>query len=223
MNILIIGKPGSGKGTLSQDLKKYVDLFHLSTGDLLREEVKKGGPLADAIHARISQGQFAELSTVLALVDNAMDEHKGSIMFLDGFPRDVPQLELFLQKHTLDLIIVKEADDQTVFNRITGRLVHPASGRVYHQKTMPPRISGKDDVTGEDLVIRDDDKPEFVQKRLDTFHAVTEPIIAYAQDNKIAPIIFIPESASREIGVDLVVNTIYELQRDMAAQNSPQP
>lgn len=221
MNILLIGKPGSGKGTLSNDLKNVLPVFHMSTGDLLRDEVRKGTALGQQIDALISKGQFADIDTVFQLVSNAMEEHQDKIILMDGFPRDVSQVERFLQHNRIDLVVVKEADDQTVFQRITGRLVHPGSGRVYHAVTMPPQVTGVDDVTGEPLITREDDKAEFVQRRLDTFHRVTEPIIAFIQQHDIAPIIHIPEEAGRDAGVQMVLNTIYDIQRDASASYNP--
>lgn len=223
MNILLIGKPGSGKGTLSNDLKNVLPVFHMSTGDLLREEVRKGTLLGQKIDALISKGQFADIDTVFELVNTAMQEHQDKVILMDGFPRDVSQVERFLQHNHIDLVVVKEADDQTVFQRITGRLMHPGSGRVYHAVTMPPQVTGMDDVTGEPLITRDDDKAEFVQRRLDTFHSVTEPIIDFVRQHGIAPIIYIPEDADREAGVRMVMNTIYEIQRDLSASSSLHP
>lgn len=181
MNILFLGKPGSGKGTVTQRLKED-GFLHLSTGDLLRAEREKGTELGQAIGKLIDGGNFVSDETIFNLVDNYLEENKGKNIVFDGFPRNLAQAQKCIDKNIIfEKVVVLEVPDELIKDRIVNRRVHTASGRVYNTKTLPPKVEGIDDITGDLLVHRDDDKEEVIGKRLDIYKNVTEPIAQFLE------------------------------------------
>lgn len=181
MRILMIGKPASGKGTITQRIINE-DFVQLSTGDLLREEQAKNTPLGREIKELLKLGKFATDETIFALVDKFLIENKGKSIVFDGFPRNVAQAKRCLEMGIeFDHIFSIEVPDEIVTERIVNRRVHPASGRVYNIKTLPPKKSGLDDLTGEPLVQRNDDRAEVVGQRLENFNNFTLPIINFLE------------------------------------------
>ena len=181
MRIMLLGMPGAGKGTQAQFLIEKLKIPQISTGDMLRAAVKSGTPLGLEAKQHMNQGALVPDSIVIELVRQRVKEPdcaKGFI--IDGFPRNIPQAEA-LRKAGVDIDLVLEiaVDDEEILRRLSGRRVHPASGRTYHVSFNPPKVPGKDDVTGEDLVQRPDDQEATVKNRIATYHAQTKPLIEY--------------------------------------------
>ncbi|KAF7457014.1 adenylate kinase [Cryptosporidium felis] len=185
LNLLVIGAPGSGKGTQCEFIKKEYGLVHLSTGDILREAIKNGTKIGLEAKSIIDSGKYVSDEIVLGLVREKFESGICKNGFvLDGFPRTIPQAEGLSKMlgefgDALTHVIHFEIDDSEIIERISGRCTHPPSGRIYHVKFNPPKQAGIDDVTGEPLVWRDDDNAEAVKVRLETFHQQTAPLISY--------------------------------------------
>ena len=185
MKILLIGPPGGGKGTQAKKLMLKFDIPQISTGDMLREHVKKMTSLGVKAKEFMDNGELVTDSIILDMMKERLaqsDCTNGYI--LDGFPRTIPQakgLDILLEQlnSPLDKAVVIDVDDNSIVERMGGRRVHPSSGRVYHIKFNPPKDKDKDDITGEPLVIRQDDKKETVLKRLEIYHEITSPLIKY--------------------------------------------
>ncbi|OAY32425.1 adenylate kinase 4 isoform X1 [Manihot esculenta] len=183
--LVLIGPPGSGKGTQSPIIKDEYCLCHLATGDMLRAAVSAKTPLGIKAKEAMDKGELVSDDLVVGIIDEAMKKpscEKGFI--LDGFPRTVVQaqkLDEMLQKQgtKIDKVLNFAIDDSILEERITGRWIHPSSGRTYHTKFAPPKVQGVDDVTGEPLIQRKDDTPEVLKSRLEAFHKQTEPVIDY--------------------------------------------
>ncbi|KAM7268959.1 hypothetical protein ACFE04_024456 [Oxalis oulophora] len=183
--LILIGPPGSGKGTQSPIIKDDYCLCHLATGDMLRAAVAAKTPLGIKAKEAMDKGELVTDDLVVGIIDEAMKKpscQKGFI--LDGFPRTVAQAQkldemLEKQKTKIDKVLNFAVDDSILEERITGRWIHPSSGRTYHTKFAPPKTSGVDDVTGEPLIQRKDDTPEVLKSRLEAFHRQTEPVIDY--------------------------------------------
>jgi adenylate kinase len=179
MNILLIGKPGAGKGTITKLLEDE-GFLQLSTGDLLRAEIATGSEMGKEIDQLLLQGKFATDEMIFKIVDNFLVKNSDKSTIFDGFPRNLKQAKTCLDNGVnFDKIFFLNVDDNILEERIVNRRVHPGSGRVYNLKTMPPKVEGKDDVTGEPLVQRNDDKPETLQNRLKNYREQTEPILEY--------------------------------------------
>lgn len=181
MNILFLGKPGSGKGTITKRLEKD-GFLHLSTGDLLRAERDRGTELGKEIGQLIDGGNFVPDEMIFNLVDNYLAENAGKNIVFDGFPRNLAQAQKCIDKNIIfEKVIVLEVPDELIKDRIVNRRVHISSGRVYNTKTLPPKIEGLDDITGEPLTHRDDDKEEVIGKRLEIYKNVTAPIAQFLE------------------------------------------
>ena len=185
MKILLLGPPGGGKGTQAKFLMEKFSIPQISTGDMLREHVKKETSLGKKAKEFMNKGELVTDSLILKMMEYRLEEFdckKGFI--LDGFPRTIAQAEgldnlLKTINQELDYVIVINVDDNEIVKRISGRRVHLDSGRVYHIKYNPPKNEGKDDLTNEDLIIRDDDKEGTVRNRLSVYHKQTKPLINY--------------------------------------------
>jgi adenylate kinase len=181
MRLILLGAPGAGKGTQAGYIKQKFGIPQISTGDMLRAAVKAGTPLGLAAKKVMDSGALVSDDIIIGLVKERLQERDCANGFLfDGFPRTIPQAQA-MRDAGIDLDYVLEIDvgDSEIIQRMSGRRVHPASGRTYHIKFNPPKVAGKDDVTGEDLVQRDDDKEETVKTRLKVYHEQTKPLIEY--------------------------------------------
>jgi len=181
MKIILLGGPGAGKGTQANYIKEKFDIPQISTGDMLRAAVKEGTPLGLEAKKIMDAGGLVSDEIILGLVKERISQSDCTKGFLlDGFPRTIPQAEgLKLQGVAIDAVVEIDVDDNEIIKRMAGRRVHLASGRTYHIEYNPPRVEGKDDETGEDLIQRDDDQEETVKKRLDVYHEQTEPLVGY--------------------------------------------
>ena len=181
MRLILLGGPGAGKGTQATYIKEKYGIPQISTGDMLRAAVKAGTPLGVAAKAVMDRGSLVSDDIIIGLVKErlkAPDCRKGYLF--DGFPRTIPQADAMKEAGVaLDYVLEIDVPDAAIIERMSGRRVHPASGRTYHVRYNPPRVAGKDDVTGDDLIQRDDDVEETVRKRLAVYHAQTEPLVAY--------------------------------------------
>ena len=181
MRIILLGAPGAGKGTQAQFLMKTFGIPQISTGDMLRAAIKAGTELGQQAKAVMDAGKLVSDDIMIGLVKERIAQPDCQNGFLlDGFPRTIPQADA-MQEAGIDVDVVLEfaVPDDVIVDRMSGRRVHPGSGRVYHVQHNPPKQEGKDDVTGEDLIIRDDDKEATVRKRLAIYHEQTEPLVAY--------------------------------------------
>lgn len=192
LRIVLLGPPGAGKGTQSPKLTEKYCLCHLSTGDILRAAIAKGTEVGKRAKAVVDAGLLVSDEIMVDLIRDAIkkDECKNGFV-LDGFPRTVPQAEkldamLENDHHSnLDQAIEFKIDDSLLVKRITGRLLHPASGRTYHEEFHPPKQYMKDDLTGDSLIRRSDDNPEALCKRLQSYHAQTKPVVEYYKKRNI--------------------------------------
>ena len=181
MRLILIGPPGAGKGTQAKFICEHFGIPQISTGDMLRAAVKAGTPLGLAAKAVMEKGQLVSDDIILGLVKERLEQPdcKNGALF-DGFPRTIPQAQALLDAGIpIDYVLEISVPDAEIVERMSGRRVHPASGRTYHIKYNPPKVEGKDDVTGEDLVQRDDDREEVVKKRLEVYHNQTEALVGF--------------------------------------------
>ncbi|WP_151900354.1 adenylate kinase [Sulfurimonas sp. NW15] len=181
MRIILLGAPGAGKGTQAQFLTKKYNIPQISTGDMLRAAIKAGTEMGKMAKAAMDAGQLVTDEIIIGLVKDriAQDDCKNGYL-LDGFPRTLPQADAVTNAGiAIDAVIEIDVPDEEIVKRMSGRRAHLASGRTYHVVYNPPKVEGKDDETGEDLVQRDDDKEEVVQDRLKVYHEQTEPLIDY--------------------------------------------
>ena len=181
MRIILLGAPGAGKGTQAQFLMNKFGIPQISTGDMLRAAIKAGTELGLAAKQVMDAGQLVSDDIIIGLVKERIAEPDCAKGFLlDGFPRTIPQAEAMdAQGITIDHVIEFDVPDDVIVERMAGRRVHPASGRVYHVVYNPPKTEGKDDQTGEELVIRADDTEETVRKRLAIYHEQTKPLVNF--------------------------------------------
>jgi adenylate kinase len=176
-----LGPPGAGKGTQATFIKEAYGIPQISTGDMLRSAVKAGTPLGLAAKKVMDSGGLVSDDIIIGLVKDrltASDCANGDLF--DGFPRTIPQADAMRDANVaIDFVLEIDVPDSAIVERMSGRRVHVASGRTYHIKFNPPKVAGKDDVTGEDLIQRDDDQEETVKKRLEVYHAQTQPLVEY--------------------------------------------
>ena len=181
MRIILLGPPGAGKGTQANFIKEHYSIPQISTGDKLRAAVKAGTPLGIEAKKVMDAGQLVSDGLIINLVKERLTENDCANGYLfDGFPRTIPQADALKDAQVpVDFVLEIDVPAEEIIKRISGRRVHEASGRVYHIEYNPPKVAGKDDVTGEDLVQRDDDKEDTVRKRLDVYQAQTRPLVDY--------------------------------------------
>jgi adenylate kinase len=181
MRVILLGGPGAGKGTQANYIKDKYGIPQISTGDMLRAAVKAGTPLGLEAKKVMEAGGLVSDDIILGLVKERTAQPDCANGFLfDGFPRTLAQAEALKNERVkIDAVVEIDVDDEEIIKRMSGRRAHLASGRTYHILYNPPKVEGKDDVTGEDLIQRDDDKEETVRKRLAVYHEQTEPLIEY--------------------------------------------
>lgn len=181
MRIILLGAPGAGKGTQAQFIMEKFGIPQISTGDMLRAAIKAGTELGKQAKAVIDAGQLVSDDIILGLIKERIAQDDCAKGFLlDGFPRTIPQADgLKAMDVNVDYVIEFDVADDVIVERMAGRRAHLASGRTYHTVYNPPKVEGKDDITGEDLVVRDDDKEETVRARLGVYHEQTAPLIEY--------------------------------------------
>jgi len=181
MRLILLGPPGAGKGTQASFIRERFRIPQISTGDMLRAAVKAGAPLGIAAKKVMDAGQLVSDDIIIGLVKERLRDHDcGNGCLFDGFPRTVPQAEAMRHSGVdLDFVLEIDVDEDEIIQRMSGRRVHPGSGRVYHVKFNPPKVPGKDDVTGEPLIQRDDDKEETVGRRLQVYRQQTRPLVDY--------------------------------------------
>ena len=181
MRIILLGPPGAGKGTQASFLCARYDVPQISTGDMLRAAIKAGTPLGQAAKVVMDKGQLVSDDIVVELVKERLrqpDCAKGYLF--DGFPRTLAQAEAMRAADLrVDYLLEIDVPDEEIIVRMAGRRVHLASGRSYHVKFNPPKVADRDDMSGEPLIQRDDDREETVRRRLQVYHAQTQPLIAY--------------------------------------------
>ncbi|MDW3096152.1 MAG: adenylate kinase [Gammaproteobacteria bacterium] len=181
MRAILLGGPGAGKGTQATYITERYGIPQISTGDMLRAAVKAGTPLGIEAKKVMDSGGLVSDEIILGLVKERIQQDDCAKGFLfDGFPRTLAQADsLKTQGVDIDFVVEIDVDDEEIIKRMSGRRAHLASGRTYHVIYNPPKVDGKDDVTGEDLVQRDDDKEDTVRERLRIYHEQTEPLIQY--------------------------------------------
>ena len=212
-NIIFIAPPAAGKGTQSTMLKEKFNYNHLSTGDMLRAAIKAGTELGKQAKAVMDAGKLVSDEIILGLVKEriAKDDCKNGFLF-DGFPRTIPQAQALVDNGIeIDAVVELQVPDEKIVNRMSGRRVHLASGRTYHIVYNPPKVEGKDDVTGEPLVIRPDDEESTVRNRLKVYHEQTEPLVAFYKElSKTASTKYVAVDGNRDVQVisDEIISTL---------------
>jgi adenylate kinase len=181
MRLILLGPPGAGKGTQAGYITEAYGIPQISTGDMLRGAVEAGTPLGLAAKKVMDGGALVSDDIIIGLVKERLKEPDCAKGYLfDGFPRTIPQADALRSAGVaVDYVLEIDVPDAAIVERMSGRRVHLPSGRTYHVKYNPPKVGGKDDVTGDDLIQREDDREETVAKRLAVYHAQTEPLVAY--------------------------------------------
>ncbi|MCK9534590.1 MAG: adenylate kinase [Pseudomonas sp.] len=184
MRVILLGAPGAGKGTQAGFITKKFAIPQISTGDMLRAAVKAESPLGLKVKNVMATGGLVSDEIIIDLIKQRItaDDCVNGFLF-DGFPRTIPQAEALRDAGVeIDHVIEIAVEDEEIVARIAGRRMHPASGRTYHDLHNPPKVAGKDDETGEDLIQREDDKEDTVRHRLSVYHSQTKPLVAFYQD-----------------------------------------
>ncbi len=184
MRIILVGSPGSGKGTQAQYICQRYNIPQISTGDMLRAAVKAGSPLGLKVKSIMDSGALVSDEVILELIRERIQQSDCKNGFLlDGFPRTLAQADgLAAMGISLDCVLVIDVQDEEIIKRLSGRRVHPDSGRIYHIEFNPPQHEGVDDETGEPLIQREDDQVDVIKQRLEVYHQLTEPLINYYSD-----------------------------------------
>jgi adenylate kinase len=184
MRLILLGAPGAGKGTQAAFIKEHFNIPQISTGDMLRAAVKAGTPMGLAAKKVMDAGGLVSDDIIIGLVKDRLKEPDCASGYLfDGFPRTLPQADAMKDADVLiDYVLEIDVPDSSIIERMSGRRVHTASGRTYHVTFNPPKVAGKDDVTGEELIQRDDDREETVKKRLEVYHGQTKLLVGYYND-----------------------------------------
>jgi adenylate kinase len=181
MRVILLGAPGAGKGTQAGFIVEKFGIPQISTGDMLRAAVKAGTALGLQAKKHMDAGELVPDAVIIGMVSERVAQPDCANGFLfDGFPRTIPQAEAMKAAGVnLDHVVEIDVEDAEIIRRMSGRRVHPRSGRTYHVVFNSPKVAGKDDATGEDLVQRDDDREEVVRKRLEVYHSQTRPLVDY--------------------------------------------
>lgn len=181
MRLILLGGPGAGKGTQANYIKEKYNIPQISTGDMLRAHVKAGSELGVKAKAIMDAGGLVSDDIIIGMVKERLKDADCQNGYLfDGFPRTIPQADAMKAAGVpIDFVVEIDVADEEIIKRMSGRRVHVGSGRTYHVVFNPPKVAGKDDLTGEDLIQRDDDHEDTVKKRLDIYHAQTEPLVKY--------------------------------------------
>ncbi|MFA7666588.1 MAG: adenylate kinase [Burkholderiaceae bacterium] len=181
MRLILLGPPGAGKGTQAAFITRKFGIPQISTGDMLRAAVKAGTPLGVAAKKVMDAGGLVSDEIIIGLVQDRLKEPDCQAGYLfDGFPRTIPQAEALRSAGVrLDYVLEIDVPEEDIIERLSGRRVHPPSGRTYHLKFNPPKVADRDDVTGEPLTLRDDDREETVRKRLEVYRGQTRPLVDY--------------------------------------------
>ncbi|WP_244887541.1 adenylate kinase [Rickettsiella grylli] len=184
MRIILLGPPGAGKGTQAKFLTRYYHIPQISTGDMLRLAVNQRTPLGFKVKTLMDQGQLISDEIIIKLVESRIQQSDCINGFLfDGFPRTLGQAEAIrAQRIFIDFVIEIKVDDDEIVKRLSGRRIHPASGRIYHLVYTPPKVANKDDITGEELIQRHDDTEAIIRERLRIYHQQTKPLRCYYQE-----------------------------------------
>ena len=217
MNVVMIGPPGSGKGTQGPVIKDDLCVCHLATGDMLRDAVKAGTELGKQADGIMKRGELVPDELVIGLInDNLSNPECERGVLLDGFPRTVAQAEkldqMFASRNmNIDRVLEFKVNEEVLVERIEGRRIHAGSGRSYHTKFNPPKVEGKDDVTGEDLMQRKDDTREALEKRMGSYNKSTIPILDYYKSrgtlrslNATAPINDVKAEITRSLHTNMI-------------------
>jgi adenylate kinase len=181
MRLILLGPPGAGKGTQAAFIKERFGIPQISTGDMLRAAVKAGTPLGIAAKKVMDAGGLVSDDIIIGLVKDRLKQPDTANGYLfDGFPRTIPQADAMKTAGVaIDYVLEIDVPDSDIIDRMSGRRVHVASGRTYHVRFNPPKVEGRDDVTGEPLIQRDDDREDTVRKRLEVYHAQTRALVEY--------------------------------------------
>jgi len=214
MRLILLGCPGAGKGTQAKLIAEKYHIPQISTGDMMRDAIQQQTELGKKIQTIVESGQLVPDDVVIELVKQRLQQSDCKNGFLlDGFPRTVAQAQALEQQTTLDAVIDIDVAESEVIKRLSGRRVHAASGRTYHTHYQPPKIEGKDDMTGEPLIQRPDDKEETVRKRLAVYQAQTSPLRHYYQHFKAQP----GQQAPRYIKIE-GIGTVIEINRTISSE-----
>ena len=194
MRIILLGAPGAGKGTQAQFIKEKYNIPQISTGDMLRAAVKAGTEMGLQAKQKMDAGELVSDDIIIGIVKERVKEDDCQNGYLlDGFPRTIPQADAMRDNNIdVDYVVEIDVDHEEIVKRLSGRRVHPESGRVYHVTYNPPKEEGKDDVSGEPLIQRDDDQEDTVRRRLAVYEEQTRPLVAYysewaERDSEAAP------------------------------------
>lgn len=184
MRIILLGAPGAGKGTQAKFLTTFYHIPQISTGDMLRAAVNQGTPLGLQTKALMDSGQLISDNVIIELIESRIQQADCANGFLlDGFPRTLPQAEAIRSNGIfIDFVIEIEIEDDEIVKRLSGRRIHPGSGRIYHILHNPPKIPNKDDITGEALIQRKDDTELTIRERLRIYHQQTKPLLSYYKE-----------------------------------------
>ena len=183
MNIVLLGPPGAGKGTVAALLKKELGVPHISTGDIFRENIKNGTELGKKVESILASGGLVPDEVTIEMVrDRLSKDDTASGYILDGFPRTIAQAEALDGIDTIDHVLNFVLSSEEIIKRLSGRRLCKSTGRIYHIVSNPPKVEGIDDETGEPLIQRDDDKPEAIRHRLEVYRQETAPLIGYYKE-----------------------------------------
>ena len=199
MNLILLGMPGAGKGTQAEIIQKDFDIANISTGAMMREVSRSEGELANKVQTYLSSGTLVPNDIIVEMLVQRISEDDCKKGFLlDGFPRNLDQGKALDSANvSIDLVLYLSISEDEIINRMSGRRVHPSSGRSYHVIHNPPQKKGFDDITGETLIQREDDAPEVIKKRLDVYFNETEPLLDFYRNKNLK---FIEIDASKSLG-----------------------